>query len=127
LDIDVNKILVTTYITSENDDYHWIPLEPLINLRDKILIMEPVKFCQSCSMPIDNIEMRGTESHGSKSEEYCKYCYANGSFINPGMKIDEMKGIVKTQLEKMHSPHLVIDKAISILPELKRWKTSIEN
>ena len=84
--------------------------------------METTKFCQSCSMPIDNIEWRGTEKDGSKSNEYCQYCYVNGAFINPNMTIDEMKVIVKTQLEKMHSPSRIIEKAVNTLPELKRWK-----
>lgn len=88
--------------------------------------MESTKFCQSCSMPIDNAEMQGTESNGTRSVEYCKYCYANGNFINPGMTLEDMQIIVKTQLEKMHSPLSVIDKAVNILPELKRWKHKVE-
>ena len=39
------------------------------------------------------------------------------------MKLSEMKVIVRTQLEKMNSPVSVIDKAVSGLPQLKRWQT----
>jgi len=87
--------------------------------------METTKFCQSCSMPLDNVEMRGTEKDGSKSDEYCKYCYSNGAFINPKMTLDEMKAIVKTQMKKMHSPQDIIQKALNVLPELKRWKRQV--
>ncbi|HET6990765.1 MAG TPA: zinc ribbon domain-containing protein [Bacteroidia bacterium] len=62
--------------------------------------MNTRKSCQSCSMPLDNKELLGTEKDGSPSNEYCKYCYVNGAFVNPDMKLDEMKVIVRTQLEK---------------------------
>lgn len=84
--------------------------------------MQPKMFCQSCSMPIDNVADRGTEKNGSKSEEYCKYCYADGAMVNPGMKLDEMKSIVKTQMEKRHIPGNIIQKSLDVLPHLKRWK-----
>ena len=37
------------------------------------------KFCQSCGMPLSP-EVLGTEKDGSKNEEYCTYCYADGHF-----------------------------------------------
>ena len=37
------------------------------------------KICQSCAMPIDESTF-GTEADGSKNQEYCHYCYANGQF-----------------------------------------------
>ncbi|TND09997.1 MAG: hypothetical protein FD123_679 [Bacteroidetes bacterium] len=79
-------------------------------------------FCQSCSMPIDDAGLRGTEKDGSKSNEYCLYCYVNGAFINPDMKLDEMRNIVKTQMEKMHSPPNIIQLSLDSLPNLKRWR-----
>ncbi|HTL80941.1 MAG TPA: zinc ribbon domain-containing protein [Bacteroidia bacterium] len=83
---------------------------------------EPKTFCQSCSMPIDDVTMRGTEKDGKKSEEYCKYCYVNGAFVNPEVTLEEMKEIVTVQLKRMNSPSSVTEQAIRILPELKRWK-----
>jgi hypothetical protein len=49
--------------------------------------MRPKIFCQSCTMPIDNIGNRGTEKDGSKSDLYCKYCYLHGAFIDPDMSL----------------------------------------
>ena len=37
------------------------------------------KICQCCAMPIDETTF-GTEADGSKNEEYCQYCYADGHF-----------------------------------------------
>jgi len=81
--------------------------------------------CQSCSMPLDNPELQGTEKDGSKSNEYCKYCYQDGVFINPGMTLKEMTELVITQMEKMNLDSKTIDIAVSSLPNLKRWKIKI--
>lgn len=86
--------------------------------------MEYKHFCQSCSMPIDNPEMQGTEKDGSKSKEYCVYCYRNGTFINPEMTLGEMKVLVKEQMEKMKIETGVINMAVNSLPGLKRWSAS---
>lgn len=80
------------------------------------------KFCQSCSMPLDSNEIRGTEKDGSKSNEYCIYCYKNGAFTTPNMSMKQMETIVKMQMEKAHIPANVITMAVEALPNLKRWK-----
>ena len=38
-----------------------------------------LKFCQSCGMPLSP-EVLGTNADGSKSDEYCIYCYKDGAF-----------------------------------------------
>ncbi len=83
--------------------------------------MQPQVFCQSCSMPIDDVDMRGTEKNGSKSGEYCMYCYANGAFTDPQATLEDMKVIVKTQMEKRHIHEQIIQTALTTLPHLKRW------
>ncbi|HEU5363925.1 MAG TPA: zinc ribbon domain-containing protein [Hanamia sp.] len=85
--------------------------------------MENKTFCQSCSMPLDKPELLGTEKDGSKSHEYCLYCYQDGAFINPNMTLPEMKTLVKEQMEKMKIDTGIIDMAINSLPNLKRWRT----
>lgn len=84
--------------------------------------MENKHFCQSCSMPLDKPELLGTEKDGSKSKEYCTYCYQNGAFINPNMTLTEMKTLVKTQMEKMKMDAGIINMAVGSLPNLKRWR-----
>ena len=73
-------------------------------------------------MPIDNIADRGSEKDGSKSSEYCKYCYQNGVLINPNMTFEEMKSLVITQMKKMNLPPATIEKSVKSLPDLKRWR-----
>ena len=83
--------------------------------------MEPIKFCQSCSMPLDNPDLLGTEKDGSKSIEYCKYCYQKGAFINPEMTLKEMTTLVVNQMEKLNLDSNTINLAVSSLPHLRRW------
>ena len=73
-------------------------------------------------MPIDNLADRGTEKDGSKSDEYCKYCYQNGALLNPNMTFEEMKSLVVTQMKKMNLPPAIIEKSVKSLPYLKRWR-----
>jgi hypothetical protein len=54
--------------------------------------MNDKKRCQSCGMPLDDEhpEYLGTEADGSRSPEYCKFCYAQGSFTDPHLTVDAM-------------------------------------
>ena len=36
--------------------------------------------CQSCGLPLDKETDYGAEADGTKSEEYCTWCYLDGSF-----------------------------------------------
>jgi hypothetical protein len=87
--------------------------------------MEPKLFCQSCTMPIDNLADRGTETDGSKSNLYCKFCYQDGNFMNPQMTLDEMKDIVITQMHKHNVPDGIIQQSLNMLPNLKRWRQPV--
>ena len=73
-------------------------------------------------MPIDNAENKGTEKDGSKTDLYCKYCYRDGAFINPGMTFEQMKNTVITQMKKRNIPENIIQQSLNILPHLKRWQ-----
>jgi hypothetical protein len=85
--------------------------------------MDNVTFCQSCGMPLNKEEVKGTEKNGLKTDEYCKYCYENGTFKNPDMNLEDMKKNVQNQMKKMQLHENVIQKAVNILPALKRWQS----
>ena len=72
-------------------------------------------------MPLDNPELLGTEKNGSKSDEYCKFCYSDGAFTNPNMTLKEMTSLVITQMEKINIDSKIIDLTVRSLPNLKRW------
>lgn len=83
--------------------------------------MELNQFCQSCSMPLENDTMLGTEKNGSKNRQYCRYCYQDGAFVNPGMSLQQMTSFVKSKMLEMHIDQEIINKAVETLPYLNRW------
>ena len=86
--------------------------------------MENKIICQSCGMPLDTEAVKGTEKNGLKSNEYCKYCYEDGTFTNPKMNLEDMENNVKNQMKKLELHEYAIQKAVNILPALKRWKSN---
>ncbi len=84
--------------------------------------MEMKELCQSCSMPLENAEMHGTEKDGSASAGYCKYCYQDGAFVDMSLTLEGMKSIVKIEMEKLQIAPGIIEKSLFILPYLNRWK-----
>lgn len=87
--------------------------------------MENRIFCQSCSMPLDNEEIIGTEKDGSKCHDYCIYCYSEGAFTNPDMRMGDMIAVVRDQMDKMNLPRETIYRTIQHLADLKRWRTEV--
>ncbi|MEA4998357.1 MAG: zinc ribbon domain-containing protein [Candidatus Limiplasma sp.] len=83
------------------------------------------KYCQSCAMPMgDTDALYGTEKDGSKSKDYCHYCYANGAFTYEG----SIEGMIDICIPPMvqNNPGMSEKAARSLmtgfLPTLKRWK-----
>lgn len=83
------------------------------------------KFCQCCGMPMGTTdELYGTEEDGSKSKDYCKYCYEKGAFtFNGSMEemieicvphmVSENDGVSAMEARKMMGEWF---------PTLKRWE-----
>ena len=42
--------------------------------------MPELTYCGSCAMPMTDTVLYGSEVDGSKSPDYCSYCYVNGNF-----------------------------------------------
>ena len=86
--------------------------------------MKYEKFCQSCSMPLSE-ELLGTEKDGTKSSDYCQFCYRDGEFTHPRYSLDEMIAHLQDQMDVSDLPEDIIETAIARLPRLKRWNKSI--
>ena len=89
--------------------------------------MNSKTFCQSCGMPLDDVDLLGTEIDGSKSHEYCTYCYQQGNFINPKMTLEEMRSLVKKIMEDKNIPEWIIEAGQEQLLTLKRWMEKKES
>ena len=84
------------------------------------------KFCESCGMPMgETNEMYGTEIGGSKSADYCKFCYDNGVFLNPDCTLEQMMETCASIMVKDYgfTPEDAIEQCKEGIPNLKRWKT----
>jgi hypothetical protein len=84
--------------------------------------MKNKTLCQSCSLPMGIDHVKGSEKDGSKSTNYCMYCYENGAFKEPSMTLGQMISIVETQMEEMNLPLKLIETSINKIPKLGRWK-----
>jgi len=85
------------------------------------------KYCESCGMPMgESDDLYGTESDGSKSIDYCKYCYEKGSFTNPDITLQEMIGLVSEMMVKDFgfTPEEAKKQCDAGIPTLKRWKAA---
>ena len=85
------------------------------------------KFCQSCGMPIDDSTF-GKETDGSKNEDYCHYCYADGHFTKE-CTMDEMIELNLNYIDEFNKDSEVkytVEEARKTMkeyfPQLKRWK-----
>lgn len=82
--------------------------------------------CQSCGMPMPEEHLRGTESSGAKSADYCVYCYEDGSFKQPDCSLEQMIEICVPHLTKSGMPEVQARQLLSgNLPALKRWSKGV--
>ncbi len=85
-----------------------------------------MKFCQSCGMPLSE-EVLGTNADGSKSEDYCMYCYKDGAFTAL-LTMEEMAEYCSTFVEdyNKHTGQSLTaceykEVLLAFYPTLKRW------
>ena len=81
------------------------------------------KFCQSCGMPMKKDPLHGgSNADGSKSADYCSYCYKDGAFTSP--EIDTAQKMQRFCIEKMREmgmPLMLGWLFTRGIPRLKRW------
>lgn len=79
--------------------------------------------CQSCAMPLRSDYDLGTNTDGSKSPEYCKFCFENGKFKDEGITLEQK---IEKNIEMAKKMGIDETKARNLakmtLPNLKRWK-----
>ncbi len=90
--------------------------------------MNTDKLCQSCAMPLNEkgVDLRGTESDGTKAEKFCVHCYRDGKYVNPSITFEEM---VKTGVDAVEQSEANFFKKFlmrksypTLLKQLERWK-----
>lgn len=91
------------------------------------LLGHPAGLCQSCGMLLEQDSDKGTEQDGSRSEEYCAFCYQKGAFAQEItmedliehnlMDLDEWNQSMGRQVTKQEARMQLME----FLPTLKRW------
>jgi hypothetical protein len=79
--------------------------------------------CQSCGMPLGE-GLFGSNQDGSVIEDYCKFCFDNGDFTDPGLDLERMIEIsVHHMQSELKIPEVEArELAKNVLPGLKRWQ-----
>ena len=87
------KIMVTRQAVSRWENGETVPNTETLKLLSKefdvsinTLLREPRKLiCQFCGMPIEDDSILGRDKDGTLNEEYCKWCYADGTYTYSNM------------------------------------------
>ena len=82
------------------------------------------KICQSCGMPIDSNELLGTNKDGSLNEDYCKYCYDNGIFIDDVTMEEYIDMCSKYGDQAGMTNEEMKEYCTKLFPTLKRWNSN---
>jgi len=98
------------------------------NYVKEIVDMCKIRYCESCGMLLGSNEVLGSNSDNSKNEEYCIYCYKDGTFAS-NCTMDEMievsvkhmkeSGMLKEQNKTEEEAREFM---YSFFPKLKRWE-----
>ena len=79
------------------------------------------KICQSCGMPLTK-EQLGTNKDGSINNDYCKYCYEKGEFIDKVSMNEYIEMCSKYGEQAGMTNEEMKDYCSKLFPTLKRWK-----
>ena len=96
-------------------------LSKLFNVSINTLLGSPRKLiCQCCGMPLDDTVI-GTDRDGSLNEDYCKWCYADGSYT-----YSDMDELIEVCIPHMVKEGFTEEQARAFmkqsLPKLDYWK-----
>ena len=124
-----DKIMVTRQAVSRWENGDTVPNTDTLKLLSKefdvsinTLLGEPRKLiCQCCGMPIDDDSILGRDKDGTLNEEYCKWCYADGTYTYNDM--DELIDVcVKNMVNENFTEEQARTYLKEMLPKLDYWK-----
>jgi transcriptional regulator with XRE-family HTH domain len=123
-----DKIFVTRQAVSRWENGDTVPNTETLKLLSKefnvsinTLLGAPNKLiCQCCGMPLED-EIIGKDKDGFLYEEYCKWCYADGTFTYSNMD-DLIEVCVKNMVNDNISEEQAREYLQQTLPTLNYWK-----
>lgn len=122
------KIMVTRQAVSRWENGETVPntetlklLSREFNVTINTLLGAPKQLiCQCCGMPLED-EMVGHDSDGALNEEYCKWCYADGTYTYSNME-DLIDVCVKHMAGEGFTEEQAREYMKATLPTLDYWK-----
>ena len=126
------KLFVTRQAVSRWETGETVPGTETLKLLSKLygvsintLLGAPRQLvCQCCGMPLTDA-MLSTEQDGSFNEDYCKWCYADGTYMYHNME-DLIEVCVKNMVSDAHPEAEVRAYLHQMLPQLDYWKRYAE-
>lgn len=97
-------------------------LSKLFDVSINTLLGSPRKLiCQCCGMPLEDDSLIGHDKDGAINEEYCKWCYADGTYT-----YSDMDNLIDVCVGHMTSENFSEEQARAymkdLLPKLNYWK-----
>lgn len=123
------KIFVTRQAVSRWENGETVPntetlklLSEVFNVSINTLLGSPRKLiCQCCGMPLEDDSIIGHNHDGTFNEDYCKWCYADGTYT-----YNDMDDLIEVCIKNMANEQFTDEQARSylkeILPKLDYWK-----
>jgi len=122
------KVFVTRQAVSRWENGETVPntetlklLSKLYNVSINTLLGSPHKLiCQCCGMPLED-EIIGRNEDGTMNEDYCKWCYADGTYTYSDMD-DLIDVCVRNMVNENFTEEQVRSYLKDTLPKLDYWK-----
>ena len=123
------KVFVSRQAVSRWENGETVPNTETLKLLSKVfdvsintLLGSPRKLiCQCCGMPLEDDDIIGHNHDGSFNEDYCKWCYADGTYT-----YNDMNDLIEVCVKNMISENFTEEQARSymkeLLPTLDYWK-----
>ena len=123
------KLFVTRQAVSRWETGETVPntdtlklLSELFDVSINTLLGSPRQtVCQCCGMPLDDASVISRNGDGTPNGDYCKWCYANGTYTYNDMD-DLIDVCVKTMAKEGFSEDQVRAHMKDLLPKLDYWK-----
>ena len=123
------KVFVTRQAVSRWETGETVPntetlklLSALFDVSINTLLGSPRKLiCQCCGMPLEDDSIIGHNHDGTLNEDYCKWCYADGTYTYSDMD-DLIEVCVRQMVSENCTEHQARSYLKELLPKLDYWK-----